>query len=183
MTAPTQTQETTLPVGSWTEDTAHSSASFAVKYLVSTFTGNFPQIDAKLDVAEDGSAKLVGSVKSSSVAVRDENLSAHLQGPDFFDTEQYPEITFESTDITRNGEELTLAGDLTVKGNTHPVTATGSFVGPLEDAFGNTKAGLTVETTIDRSKFGLNWNAELPAGGFALSNEVKLTVELHLVKA
>ena len=65
----------------------------------------------------------------------------------------------------------------------HPVTAKGSFVGPLEDAFGNTKAGLTLETTIDRSKFGLNWNAELPAGGFALSNDVKLTVELHLVKA
>jgi polyisoprenoid-binding protein YceI len=183
MTAPTQTQETTLPVGTWTEDTAHSSATFAVKYLVSTFTGNFSAIDAKLDVAEDGSAKLVGSVKTESVAVRDENLTAHLGSPDFFDTEQYPEIKFESTDITRNGEELTLAGDLTIKGNTRPVTATGTFVGPLEDAFGNTKVGVTLETTVDRSQFGLDWNAELPTGGKALSNEVKLTVELHRVKA
>jgi polyisoprenoid-binding protein YceI len=183
MTATTQTQVTTLPVGSWTEDTAHSSATFAVKYLVSTFTGNFPDIDAKLDVAEDGSAKLVGSVKSDSVSVRDENLTAHLKSPDFFDTEQYPEIKFESSDITRNGDELTLAGDLTIKGNTHPVSATGTFVGPLEDAFGNTKVGVTVETVVDRSQFGLNWNADLPSGGKALSNEVKLTVELHLVKA
>jgi polyisoprenoid-binding protein YceI len=183
MTATTQSQETTLPVGSWTEDTAHSSATFAVKYLVSTFTGNFPEIDAKLDVAEDGSAKLVGSVKSDSVTVRDENLTAHLKAPDFFDTEQYPEIKFESSDITRNGEQLELKGDLTIKGNTHPVSATGTFVGPLEDAFGNTKVGVTVETVVDRSQFGLNWNADLPSGGKALSNEVKLTVELHLVKA
>jgi polyisoprenoid-binding protein YceI len=183
MTTTTQTQETTLPVGNWTEDTAHSSASFAVKYLVSTFTGNFPEIDAKLDVAEDGSAKLVGSVKADSVSVRDENLTAHLKAPDFFDTEQYPEIKFESTDITRNGEELTLAGDLTIKGNTHPVSATGTFVGPLEDAFGNTKVGVTLDTVIDRSKFGLSWNADLPSGGKALSNDVKLTVELHMVKA
>jgi polyisoprenoid-binding protein YceI len=183
MTTSTQSQETVLPAGTWTEDTAHSSASFAVKYLVSTFTGNFPSIDAKLEVAEDGSAKLYGNVKAESVAVRDENLTAHLKAPDFFDVEQYPEIKFESTELTRNGEDLVVNGDLTIKGNTKAVEGRGTFVGPLEDAFGNTKVGVTVETTIDRAEFGLSWNADLPSGGKALSNEVKLVIELHLIKA
>jgi polyisoprenoid-binding protein YceI len=183
MTASTQSQETVLPVGTWVDDTAHSSASFTVKYLVSSFTGNFPAIDAKLDVAEDGSAKLVGTVKTDSVESRAEGLTAHLKAPDFFDVEQYPEVKFESTDITRNGEEIVVAGDLTIKGNTNRVEGRGTFAGPLEDAYGNSKVGLNLETVVDRTKFGLDWNAELPAGGFALANEVKLVIELHLIKA
>jgi polyisoprenoid-binding protein YceI len=179
----TTTGTTTIPAGTYTSALAHSEANFSVKYVVSTFRGSFDQFDATLTVDEDGSARLDGTVKTDSVAVKDENLGAHLKSPEFFDTEQYPDITFNSLKITRDGDNVTLDGDLTIKGTTERVTGTGTIEGPAEDAFGNTKLGLDLETVVDRSKFGLNWNAPLPKGGLALSNEVKLTVVLELVKA
>jgi polyisoprenoid-binding protein YceI len=175
--------ETTIPAGTYTSVIAHSEANFAVKYVVSTFRGSFGQFDTTLTADEDGSARLDGTVKADSIVVKDENLAAHLKAPDFFDTEQYPEIAFHSLKLTRDGDDVTLDGDLTIKGTTERVTGTGTITGPAEDAFGNTKLGLDLETVVDRTKFGLNWNAPLPKGGFALSNEVKLNVVLELVKA
>ncbi len=173
---------TTLPAGTYTSDPVHSTTSFAVKHLLSTFRGSFAAFDAQLTVDEDGRAKLVGSVPVDSVVVKDENLVAHLQSPEFFDAEQYPEIRFESTDIAVDGSAVTVTGDLTIKGHTERVTAAGTVVGPVEDPFGNTKLGLQLETVVDRTKFGLNWNAPLPKGGFMLANEVTLSVELELLK-
>jgi polyisoprenoid-binding protein YceI len=165
-------------------DPIHSSASFAVKHMVvATFRGRFEDFDASLVVEENGDAKLVGSVRTESIVVKDENLAAHLQSPEFFDTERYPELRFESTSITREGDELIVEGDLTIKGNTHPVTGRGAFVGPHENIAGKTGVGVTLETTIDRTQFGLEWNAPLPKGGFALANDVALTIELELVGA
>jgi polyisoprenoid-binding protein YceI len=183
MTAATQ-QSQQLPTGTWKLDPIHSSASFAVKHMVvATFRGRFENFDATLEVSEDGTGKLVGTVDPSSIVVKDENLAGHLQSPDFFDTERYPELRFESNSLRVENGEAILEGDLTIKGNTHPVTARGGVVGPHEDIAGNTKLGLALETEIDRRKFGLEWNAPLPSGGFALSNEVTLIVELELAKA
>jgi polyisoprenoid-binding protein YceI len=173
---------TTIPAGTYQSVIAHSEANFAVKYVVSTFRGTFEQFDGVLTADENG-ARLDGTVKADSIVVKDENLAAHLKSPEFFDTEQYPEITFTSLEITRDGDAITVEGDLTLKGHTERVTGTGTINGPAEDAFGNTKIGLELETVIDRTKFGLNWNAPLPKGGFALSNDVKLAVVLELVKA
>jgi len=173
-----------LPVGTWTLDPIHSSASFAVKHMVvATFRGRFEEFDAKLAVAQDGSAELTGTVQADSIVVKDENLAGHLKSPDFFDTAQYPQISFVSSSVRREGDELLVDGQLTVKGQTHPVTARGGIVGPHEDIAGNTKVGVTLETVIDRTKFGLNWNAPLPKGGFALADDVTLIVELELVQA
>jgi polyisoprenoid-binding protein YceI len=174
---------TTIPAGTYTSVIAHSEANFSVKYVVSTFRGSFESFDATLTVDENGAARLDGTVKADSVVVKDENLAAHLKSPEFFDTEQYPDITFTSLELTRDGDTVTVEGDLTIKGTTERVTGTGTITGPAEDAFGNTKLGLELETAVDRTKFGLNWNAPLPKGGFALSNEVKLNVVLELVKA
>jgi polyisoprenoid-binding protein YceI len=173
---------TAIPAGTYTTDGVHSSAAFAVKHMLATFRGSFPAFTAQLRVAEDGSAHLVGSVPVAGVTVKDENLKAHLQSPDFFDGEQYPEIRFESADIAVDGSRVTLAGDLTIKGHTQRVTAEGSVVGPIEDPFGNTKLGLQLETVVDRTNFGLNWNAPLPKGGFMLADDVTLTVDLELVQ-
>jgi polyisoprenoid-binding protein YceI len=173
---------TTIPAGTYTSVIAHSEANFAVKYVVSTFRGSFGQFDATLTSDENG-ARLDGTVKADSLVVKDENLAAHLKSPEFFDTEQYPEITFHSLQITRDGDAVTLDGELEIKGHKERVTGTGTITGPAEDAFGNTKVGLELETVVDRTKFGLNWNAPLPKGGFALSNDVKLQVILELVKA
>jgi polyisoprenoid-binding protein YceI len=174
---------TTIPAGTYTSVIAHSEANFSVKYVVSTFRGGFEQFDAVLTADENGNAHLDGTVKVDSLLVKDENLGAHLKSPEFFDVEQHPEIKFTSLQITRDGDDITLAGDLTLKGHTEKVTGTGTISGPAEDAFGNTKIGLELTTVVDRTKFGLNWNAPLPKGGFALSNDVKLEVVLELVKA
>jgi polyisoprenoid-binding protein YceI len=184
MSAVTQQSEQQLPTGTWQLDPIHSTASFGVKHMVvATFRGRFEDFSASLEVAEDGSSKLVGTVDPSSIVVKDENLAGHLQSPDFFDTERYPELRFESNSIRIEGDEAVIDGQLTIKGETHPVQARGAYVGPHEDIAGNTKIGVTLETEIDRTLYGLNWNAPLPKGGFALSNEVKLTVELELAKA
>src|ERR1700693_3961476 len=116
MSAPTAETQTKLPSGTWKLDPTHSSASFAVKHMVvATFRGRFEDLDAALTVAEDGSARLTGTVAAGSIVVKDENLQAHLGSPDFFDTERYPELRFVSTSIRRSGDELVLDGELTIK--------------------------------------------------------------------
>ena len=163
--------------GTWNFVPVHSAATFSVKYLVAKFRGSFGELDASL---EDG--VLTGSVKVSSISVKDPNLVGHLQAPDFFDAEQYPELTFRSSDIEIDGDRVELDGELTIKGNTRPVKATGTIEGPTEDFMGNTRLGFTLQTTIDRTEFGLNWNADLPKGGKALADDVTLTVELEFHK-
>ena len=177
------TNATGLPVGVWKLDPTHSSASFAVKHMVvATFRGRFEKLDATLTVTED-SARLEGSVDASSIVVKDENLQGHLGAPDFFDIERHPEITFSSTDIRRDGDELIVDGELTIKGNTHRVESRGTIAGPAVTLGDMTKVGITLDTIVDRTEYGLNWNAPLPKGGFALANDVKLTVELELTQA
>jgi polyisoprenoid-binding protein YceI len=171
---------TTIPAATYSADGVHSSAGFAVKHMLATFRGSFARIDAELAVAEDGRARLVGTVPVESVVVKDENLAAHLQSPEFFDAERHPEIRFESTDFALDGPTVTIAGDLTIKGHTERVTAQGSLVGPIEDPYGTTRIGLQLETVVDRTTFGLNWNAPLPRGGFMLANDVTLSVDLEL---
>jgi polyisoprenoid-binding protein YceI len=174
---------TQLPVGTWSSDPTHSSASFAIKHMVvATFRGHFDNLDVTLLVGEDGTGQLSGSVQANSVVVKDADLEAHLGSPDFFDSERYPELRFVSSSIRRDGEQLVLDGDLTIKDQTHPVEARGTITDPHETLGGAVKIGLTLETIIDRTQFGLNWNAPLPKGGFALSDEVKLTVELELAQ-
>jgi polyisoprenoid-binding protein YceI len=164
--------------GTWKFIPVHSSATFSVKYLVAAFRGRFEEVDATL---ADG--RLTGAVKVGSVVVKDENLAAHLQAPDFFDGEQHPEITFSSDELKIDGDDIVLEGELTLKGVTKPIRATGNVAGPTADFAGNERLGFTLETTIDRTAHGLSWNAELPKGGWALSNDVTLTVELEFIKA
>lgn len=174
---------TGLPVGTWKLDPTHSSASFAVKHMiVATFRGRFENFDATLIVDAD-SAELVGTVDASSLVVKDENLQGHLGAPDFFDLERYPEIVFRSTRIRRVGDELVVDGELTIKDTTRPVEARGTIAGPAVTLGDYNKLGITLETVVDRTQYGLNWNAPLPKGGFAVDNQVKLTVELELAQS
>jgi polyisoprenoid-binding protein YceI len=173
--------QTQLPTGTWKLDPVHSSASFAVKHMVvATFRGRFENLDATLTVGEDGKGELLGTVDAASIVVKDENLQAHLGSPDFFDTERYPELKFASKEIRRDGDQLVIDGELTIKGHTHAVEGRGTITDPHETLGGAVKIGVTLETVIDRTEFGLEWNAPLPKGGFALANDVKLTVELEL---
>jgi polyisoprenoid-binding protein YceI len=174
-----------VPAGStWTADPVHSTVGFAVKHMaVSTFRGRFEDYDATLTADEDGTLRLSGRVRAGSIAVKDENLGAHLAAPDFFDTASHPEIAFASTLVRGEGGELVVDGELTIKGHTRPLRARGSLTEPHETVGGRVEVGLQLEATVDRTDYGLNWNAPLPKGGFALGNEVTLSADLELVEA
>ena len=182
MTTITKTEQA-LPVGTWNVDPVHSQVGFAVDYIVGTFRGSFSPVDAKLVVSEDGSATLTGSAPVSGITVQDENLTAHLQSPDFFDVERTPELTFTSNEIRRSGSEIAIDGELTIKGTSLPVRLEGTIGEPADDPYGGVRFSLKLSTTIDRTQFGLNWNNALPNGEPALANDVTLSAELYLVKA
>ena len=175
--------QTTIPAGTWAADAVHSQVGFEVAYMVGTFRGTFSPFEASLEVAEDGTAKLHGSAPVAGVKVQDENLTAHLQSPDFFDAERAPELTFVSDDVTIEGGSVAVAGEITIKGETRPLRLTGSIGEPSTDPWGNERVGLTLSGAVDRTAFGLDWNNPLPSGEPALANEVVLTAELSLVKA
>jgi polyisoprenoid-binding protein YceI len=169
-----------LPTGTWQLDPVHSSIGFEIEYMVGAFRGQFRDVEATLSV-DGGETHLIGAARVASVDVKDENLAAHLQSPEFFDVERYPELRFVSTDIA-GGEELTVRGEITIKGVTQPVELTGRATAPITDAYGSERFGLTLSTTLDRTAFGLNWNLPLPSGEPALANEVKLVADLYFVR-
>jgi polyisoprenoid-binding protein YceI len=175
------TISTSTTVGTWKLDTVHSSVGFDIAYLGGTFRGQFREVEAELDLGEP-QATLVGAASVASVDVKDENLAVHLQSPDFFDAERYPELRFVARDLEVDGEEVTARGELTIKDVTKPVVVTGTISQPLTDPYGNERIGLEVGTTVDRTDFGVSWNAELPNGQPALSNEVRLVAELFFVR-
>ena len=166
-----------VPAGTWAVDKVHSDVGFAVDYMAGTFTGSFSDFDA---TATDGVLK--GSAKVASVQVKDPNLEAHLQAPDFFDGERFPELTFEAKDIERNGDEIKVAGEITIKGHTEPVEITGVVSDPIADPYGGERFGLKLEAKVDRTKFGVSWNNPLPSGEPALSNDVVLSADLQFSK-
>lgn len=172
-----QTTQQALPTGSWSVDKVHSTIGFAVPYLAGTFQGTFSDFDARLS---DG--VLRGTAEVASVQVKDPNLEAHLQSPDFFDAERFPQLGFEARDISRSGDELSIAGDLTLKGHSEPVEIKGHVNDPAADPYGGERFGLQLETSVDRTRFGLNWNNPLPSGDPALANHVAIIVDLQLAK-
>jgi polyisoprenoid-binding protein YceI len=173
----TETTKQALPTGTWSADTVHSTVGFAVPYLAGTFHGTFSDFEARLS---DG--VLRGTARVGSVQVQDPNLAAHLQAPEFFDAERFPQLSFEAREISRSADEVTIAGELTLKGHTEAVEITGHVTDPVSDPFGGERFGLQLETAVDRTQFGLDWNNPLPSGDPALANEVTITVDLQLAK-
>jgi polyisoprenoid-binding protein YceI len=168
-----------VPTGTWALDPVHSDIGFAVRYAgVGTFRGTFADVEASL---ADG--RLEGTAKVASVRVDDDNLAGHLQTPDFFDAEQYPELRFSSHAIERDGDAVSIRGLLTLRGVTQPVEIAGTVSGPLENAYGQQRIGLDLETTVNRHDYGISWNADLPGGGQALADDVVITANLALVQA
>ena len=171
------TETQAVPTGTWTVDKVHSDVAFAVDYMAGTFSGSFNDFDAEVN---DGVLK--GSAKVASVNVKDPNLEGHLQAPDFFDAERYPELTFASKSFDRDGNNVKIDGEITIKGHTEPVEITGVVTDPIDDPYGGTRFGLKAEAKVDRDKFGVSWNNPLPNGEPALSNEVTIKVDLQLSK-
>ena len=181
MSTATETPRTAIPAKAFTADPVHSRVGFEVKHMISSFRGAFRDYHARLDNS-DGRARLEGSAEVASVDVRDENLAGHLQSPDFFDAAANPRIEFTSDrlEVAADGS-LTLDGELTIRGVTRPIHATGRLEQVEADMGGTPRLGIELEAAVDRRDYGIEWNAALPKGGFALGNEVKLVVNLELV--
>ena len=177
----TTQQITEVPTGTWSSDPTHSSFDFSVKHMVvATYRGSLPEFDATLTGSEDGTLHLLGIGKLASVTTQDENLTGHLASPDFFDVQRFPEVRYESTEFIRDGENVTVRGRLTLKGVTGDLELTGTLVGPVVGLGDAEVIGLELQGSIDRTEYGLNWNAPLPGGGFAVGNDVRLHAQLEL---
>jgi polyisoprenoid-binding protein YceI len=174
----TTVDQTSVPAGTWNADTVHSSLSFEVPYAVAAFGGEITDFNVSL---VDGA--LTGAVRIASIHVKEENLGAHLLSPEFFDAERFPELTFVSKEIRRDGDDVEIDGELTMKGITKPATLTGTINGPAVDHFGATRVGFKLQTVVDRTEFDIKWNMSLPSGEPALANEVTLKADLTLVQA
>ena len=174
---------TAIPTGIYSVDPAHSNVGFEIEHMgVATVRGTFKTFEGSIEVTDDA-LKLQGSVDVSSVDTGNPDRDGHLQSPDFFDAAATPQITFSSAGEV-NGDDLKLNGEITIKGVTKPITLTGkvAVAGDL-DPWGNQRAGFEVETTIDRSDFGLVFNQSLPNGTLLVGTDVKLVVSVSAVKA
>jgi polyisoprenoid-binding protein YceI len=169
---------TEIPTGTWNADTVHSSVGFEVPYAVATFSGELTDFEAHL---ADGT--IAGTAKIASLQTKDENLQGHLLSPEFFDAERHPEVSFSGSEIKRDGDNVEIPGEITIKGISQPATLKGTITGPAVDHFGKTRVGFKLETTIDRTKHDILWSMPLPNGEPALANEVTLKADLTLVSA
>ena len=170
--------------GAFTADPAHSSFQFAISHMkVSTFRASFEDVEARL-APGDGGLELEGraQVESVSITAPKEFREHVVNGDEFFDARNHPEITFRSSavELSENGE-ASVEGELTIKGISAPVTATGTYEAPVEDPYGSPRAAIELTATVDRREWDMNWQMPLPRGGDVLGYDVELTVHLELV--
>lgn len=167
-------------------DPMHSEITFKVKHLMITnVTGSFQQFDATMEAnTEDFSdAKISFEADINSISTGNEQRDTHLKSDDFFSAEQFPKLSFTSTSFThKGGSDYVLNGDLTIKGNTKPVSLNVEFGGRMTDFYGQDKAGFEISGKINRSEFGLTWSAVTEAGGVVVSDEIKLNLAVQMVK-
>jgi len=178
----TETIAQQVPAGTYTVDPVHSSITFAINHNgVATFRSGFSSYEARLTGGEGSS--LAGSVDVGSIEIDEEQLKGHLLSPDFFDAGRHPRLRFRSSELSVAGDgSATLRGELEIRGEVHEVEASGRFGRLGADLAGNARVGLSLETTVDRRDFGLDWQAELPSGGEVLDYAVTIAVELELVE-
>lgn len=170
--------------GLWTLDMSHSEIGFTVRHAgISKVRGRFTDASAEAKIGRSlADASLHATVKTASFDSGDANRDGHVKGPDFFDVENFPEMTFRATSVEGDGEDYTLTGDLTIRGITKPIELEVEFTGVAVDPFGATRAGFSAEAEISRKEFGLTWNAVLETGGLLVSDKVRINVEAALVK-
>jgi polyisoprenoid-binding protein YceI len=170
-----------IPAGTWVIDPSHSEIGFTARHmLVSKVRGTFEKFTAIITIAEDFIAsKVEATIEAASINTRDENRDNHIRTDDFFGVDKYPTWTFVSTGLSPKGSDYALAGDLTIKGITKPVTLALEVLGVNKDPYGNLKAGFSASTKVNRKDFGIEWNAPLEAGGFLVGDDVTLNLDIQ----
>jgi polyisoprenoid-binding protein YceI len=172
--------------GDYTIDPAHSSIGFVARHaMVTKVRGNFDEFDGRLHVDAENpsqsSAKV--TIKAASIDTRNADRDAHLRSNDFFAMDEYPEIVFESTSAEKvDDATYRLAGDLTIRGVTRPISIDFDFTGSATDPFGNKRVGFEGSVQVNRKDWGVNWNAPLELGGVLVSEKVTLEFDLSAIK-
>lgn len=169
----------------WVLDPTHSELQFKVKHLmITTVTGIFKEISGSIESTSDDfeDAQIEFSAQTSSIDTSNGDRDKHLKSADFFDSEKFPAMVFTSTGFSKTGDDYELTGNLTIKDVTKTVRLTAELGGIATDPWGNIKAGFTVNGKINRTDFGLTWNAALETGGVMVSEEVRILGELQFVK-
>ncbi|RPD49795.1 polyisoprenoid-binding protein [Hymenobacter sediminis] len=170
----------------WAIDPTHSEVQFKIKHLViSTVTGSFKKFEGQAVTENDSfeNAQVTFALDVNSIDTNQEQRDEHLRNNDFFDAATYPQITFTSTSLTKTGDdEYKLAGNMTIKDVTKPVTLDVEFGGVATDFYGNEKAGFEISGKINRKEFGLTFHAVTEAGSIVLGDDVKLSASVQLIK-
>jgi len=170
----------------WALDPTHSEVGFKVKHMMFTnVSGKFNSYNVEISNEDDdfSSSDISFSADISSIDTNNTDRDNHLKSGDFFDAEQFPNMTFKSTSIEKKSDsDYVIHGDLTIKDVTKSVAINAEYSGLMTDPWGNTKAGLSLETKINRKEFGLTWNAALETGGVLVGEEVKIFAEIQVVK-
>ena len=170
----------------WLIDGSHSNAHFTVKHMMITnVRGEFSKLEGKVsyDPAKPEATQVEAVIDVVSISTREEKRDGHLKSPDFLDVEKFPKITFKSKSTKAKGSDLSVTGDLSIHGVTKEVVLeVEEPSAPSTDPFGNVRVGATATTKIKREDFGLTWNAALEAGGVLVGNEVKITIDISLIK-
>lgn len=173
-----------LKSGIWSLDPVHSEIGFSVRYAgISKVKGGFKDVVSTINVREDSDEafEITALAKTDSFDSGDVTRDDHIKSEDFLDAANFPEVLFDSTKVTFDGEDFTLKGNLTIRGITNPVKFKGSFNGVARDPFGALRAGMEATATINRKEFGILWNAALDTGGVLVSDKVKLVLDLSFV--
>ena len=173
------------PRENWTIDKTHSNVQFKIRHLMSNVTGNFRDFDAamSIDRADPARSSIEFNIKAASIDTADAGRDEHLRSPDFFEATKYPTISFKSQTVTpKSATRFDVAGDLTMHGVTRRVVLPVEFLGFGKDARGNERAGFAIETVLDRKDYNITWNRVLDEGGVLLGDEVKVTIDVEMVK-
>ena len=176
---------TPLPTGTWVVDPAHSVVGFTAKHAgVSTVRGLFRDFDGRLEVSDLGIAVATGSVRAASVDTGVEARDEHLRSADFFDADNWPELTFVSRRIEPGDaeDEARIVGDLTIRGVTHEIALRAEVAGPAPDDSDRLRVGLTVTGELSRSDYGMRFNHMLGGGNALVSDKIKLALDVSAVR-
>ena len=171
--------------GDYTIDTAHTHLGFSARHaMVTTVRGKFNDFSgtAHIDTAIPANSTVSLTIKAESIDTGNADRDAHLRSGDFFEDAAHPEITFVSTNVERDGAEWAITGDLTIKGVTKPVTVVFEETGTAKDPYGNIRAGFEGSAAINRSEWGLTFNAALETGGVLVSEKIKLEFDVSAIK-
>lgn len=177
------TTATQLPTaGTYVADVAHSTFAFEIRHNgISAYRNRFDDVSAT--VASDGETlSIEGAAKVESIAIGIPIFRTHMLGDAYFDAANHPEIAFRSSALRIDGDRAELDGELTLRGTTKPIAASGTFSAPIVNQFGRTVFALAFETTISRADFGMTANVDLPGGGKLLGDEVKIAVVVEFVR-